>query len=138
MENEKKTPQKRKYEKKKFNKNKFEKLCSLQCTATEICTELGISRVTLNSKLKEHYNKTFKEVFEEKRTKGFVSLRKAQFKMAMENVKMNIFLSKNYLGMSDIVINNNDEEVTKFENMILNLKHELQNSPSENEGEQDE
>ena len=98
---------------------------------------MGISRVTLNAKLKEHYNKTFKEVFEEKRTKGFVSLRKAQFKMATENVKMNIFLSKNYLGMSDIVINNNDEEVTKFENMILNLKNTLQNNKG-NDGEQDE
>lgn len=84
-------------------------------------------------KIKENYDgKTFKEVFKEKRVKGFTSLRKAQFKLAQENVKMNIFLSKNYLGMTDTVINNNDEEVSKFENMILDLKYKLQDETIDN------
>lgn len=122
----------KKYEKKKFNKKKFEELCSLQCTLIEICCEMDLTPVTLNKKLREHYNgKTFKEVFAEKRTKGFISLRRSQFKLAQENVKMNIFLSKNYLNMTDTVVNNNDEEVTRFENMILNLKQKLQDDTND-------
>lgn len=124
---------KKTYEKKKFNKTKFEKLCSLQCTFLEICCEMDLSPATLSKKIKENYEgKTFKEVFKEKRVKGFTSLRKAQFKLAQENVKMNIFLSKNYLGMTDTVINNNDEEVSKFENMILDLKYKLQDETIDN------
>lgn len=121
----------KKYEKKKFNKKKFEELCSLQCTLIEICCEMDLTPVTLNKKLREHYGKTFKEVFAEKRTKGFISLRRSQFKLAQENVKMNIFLSKNYLNMTDTVVNNNDEEVTRFENMILNLKQKLQDDTND-------
>ena len=45
----------------------------------------------------------FSEVFSEKRCRGFISLRRAQFQKAIDekNTAMQIFLGKNWLGQSD-------------------------------------
>ena len=55
----------------KIKKEEFEKLCSLQCTITEICDWFNVEDDTLNSWCKATYNgKTFSEVFKIKRGIG--------------------------------------------------------------------
>jgi hypothetical protein len=87
--------------KKYIDQKQFENLCALQCTLLEICAWFDVDDCTLNKWCKRTYKKTFSEVFKEKRGKGLISLRRAQFQLAEKNPTMNIFLSKNFLGMSD-------------------------------------
>lgn len=90
--------------KKEIDKKQFETMCGLQCTRDEICAILDIEDDTLNRWCKETYDgKTFSAVFEEKRSLGKMSLRRAQFKLAEKSAAMAIFLGKNYLGQTDQV-----------------------------------
>ena len=84
-----------------LDKRLFENLCGLQCTEIEIATCLNCSVDTLERWCKREYKRKFAEVFKEKRTRGFVSLRRMQWKLAEKNAAMLIFLGKNYLGQSD-------------------------------------
>ena len=43
----------------------------------------------------------FADVFAQKRVKGLISLRRAQFALAEKSAPMAIFLGKNYLGQTD-------------------------------------
>ena len=83
----------------------FEELCKIQCTEEEICSVLGICVDTLNLRCEEQYGEgnTFSKVFAEKRQDGKSSLRRAQWKSAIEgnNTAMQIFLGKNMLGQAD-------------------------------------
>lgn len=67
----------------------------------EICEWFGIEDDTLEKLIKEKYKKGFSEVFQQKRSKGLISLRRRQFQLAETNPAMAIFLGKNYLGQSD-------------------------------------
>ncbi len=86
---------------KDLDKITFEKLCALQCTKLEICESLNVTDKTLERWCKRTYGAGFSEVFREKRTAGFVSLRAAQFQMAKTNPTMAIFLGKQYLDQHD-------------------------------------
>jgi len=87
---------------KKLSKVQFEKLCQIQCTEEEISDWFGIEIGTLNRWCQRTYEgRTFEEVFEIKKGVGRVSLRRAQWRMAMKNVPMAIFLGKNILGQTD-------------------------------------
>lgn len=86
---------------KEIDQESFEKLCGLQCTEKEICGFFGITDKTLASWCKRTYNRSFSDVYEEKRGTGKISLRRAQFKLAEKNAAMAIFLGKQYLGQSD-------------------------------------
>lgn len=92
---------------KRIDKTKFEDLCRLQCTELEICGEFDVSEDTLNKWCKETYQDdngkpmTFSEVFEQKRGRGRISLRRMQWHLAETNAAMAIFLGKNMLGQSD-------------------------------------
>jgi hypothetical protein len=99
-----------------INKDQFEKLCALQCTEVEICEWFGITDKTLCRWCKKIYKKTFSEVFKEKRSKGKVSLRRTQFKLAQKSPAMAIFLGKQYLGQTDKVeqVNTDNDNVLKF------------------------
>jgi hypothetical protein len=83
----------------------FEELCKIQCTEEEICSVLGVCVDTLNLRCEEQYGEgnTFSKVFEQKRKDGKSSLRRAQWKSAIEgnNTAMQIFLGKNMLGQAD-------------------------------------
>ena len=87
--------------KKQINKVEFEKLCFLQCTMQEICYMLDVTDKTLTKWCKETYDKSFSEVYAEKREPGKVSLRRSQFKLAEKNATMAIWLGKQYLGQRD-------------------------------------
>lgn len=86
-----------------INQKQFEELCKIQCTEMEICAVLDVDDNTLAKWCKETYGKSFSEIFAQKREGGKPSLRRAQWKLAVEglNPSMLIFLGKNHLGQSD-------------------------------------
>lgn len=86
---------------KEIDQKQFENLCGLQCTQEEICGWFGVTDKTLNSWCKRTYDRSFSEVFKEKRGVGKISLRRAQFRLAEKNSNMAIWLGKQYLGQSD-------------------------------------
>ncbi len=88
---------------KKINFKTFEELCKIQCTEQEICNVLDININTLNTKLKEHYGGGFSYIFKRFADYGKMSLRRAQFRMAMQKQTMAIWLGKQYLNQKDKV-----------------------------------
>jgi len=79
----------------------FEAYCALQCTLREIADYFNCSQMTIERKVKEHYNCCFVDIFKRKRQKGLMSLRANLFKMSEKQPSVLIFLAKNWLGMSD-------------------------------------
>lgn len=88
---------------KEIDKRTFENLCAIQSTLEEICAVFECTPKTLETWCKREYGDTFYKVFSEKRCRGFISLRRAQFQKAIDekNTAMQIFLGKNWLGQSD-------------------------------------
>lgn len=84
-----------------IDKKAFESLCGLQCTCEEISAFFSCSVDTIERWCKREYKKKFAEVFAEKRSKGKISLRRMQWRIAEKNAAMAIFLGKQYLGQSD-------------------------------------
>jgi hypothetical protein len=87
-----------------ISKEDFEKLCGLQCTRIEIADWFNCSEDTIENWCKRTYKETFSVVFAKKRSKGQISLRRAQFKLAEKNATMAIFLGKQYLGQADRIV----------------------------------
>lgn len=87
---------------KEIKKEEFEKLCALQCTQAEICDFFDTTDKTLRSWVRREYGKSFSEVYNLKRQKGMISLRRAQFKLAEKNATMAIWLGKQYLGQKNV------------------------------------
>lgn len=85
----------------KIDKDKFEKLCFMQCTQLEIADYFDCKHDTINNWCKKTYGKTFEETFAVKRVGGKISLRRSQWKLAMKNPAMAIWLGKQYLGQKD-------------------------------------
>lgn len=86
---------------KEIDIKQFENLCGLQCTKEEICGWFETTDKTLESWCKRTYNAGFSDVFREKRGKGKISLRRAQFRLAEKNAAMAIWLGKQYLGQKE-------------------------------------
>ena len=79
-----------------------DKLCQIQCTGEEIASFFGISYDTLERRCKEQFKVSLAEYIKEKSAKGKSSLRRLQWKAAMNgNVTMLIWLGKQYLGQAD-------------------------------------
>ena len=74
-------------------------LAHIGCTLEEIGSILGVSARTLQ--------RNFAEIIDASREKGKASLRKKMFEKAInkDNTHMQIWLSKNYLGMKDRTVN---------------------------------
>lgn len=88
---------------KEFEHEQFEALCRMWCTESEICSFFGTTDKTLNKWIKRQYGTDFSEAYKKFSEEGKISLRRAQFKSAVEreNVSMQIWLGKQYLGQSD-------------------------------------
>jgi len=86
---------------KEINQGEFEKLCAMQCTQHEVCSWFDVTDKTLNAWCRRTYKLTFSKVFEQKREKGKISLRRTQFQLADSSPAMAIFLGKQYLGQTD-------------------------------------
>jgi hypothetical protein len=79
-------------------------LASIGCTIEECASVMGVSARTLR--------RNYAEIIDQNREKGKASLRKKMFDKAIkkDNTPMQIWLSKNYLGMKDRTINENINE----------------------------
>ena len=96
----------------------FEKLCALQCTRSEICSWFDVTEKTLEGWCKRTYGESFSPVFERKREKGKISLRRSQWQLAEKSATMAIFLGKQILGQKDNV----DLNVNKKEDIGVEIK----------------
>ena len=79
------------------------RLCEIQCTAEECAAVLGVSVDTIDRRLKEAGYENFAEFRSKYADRGKMSIRRAQFRSAVENgnVAMLIWLGKQYLGQRD-------------------------------------
>lgn len=90
-----------------FDVETFEKLCSYQCTLVEIEDHMKLSQDTIERRCQEVYGKKFAEVYALKKGAGKLSLRRAQYKTALDgNATMQIWLGKQLLGQQDKIIVN--------------------------------
>ena len=63
----------------------FENLCGMWCTEEEIADFFDVNTDTLNTWCKKNYDgMTFSETYKRKSSKGNISLRRAQLKLAIE------------------------------------------------------
>lgn len=80
----------------------FDTLCGIQCTKREIANVLDISEDTIERAVKREFNINYAEYYDQKASKGRMSLRRKQYEVAQGgNVTMLIWLGKQYLGQSD-------------------------------------
>lgn len=97
----------------------LDSLCGIQCTQKEIISILECNEDTVNTRIKEKTGLTFSEYYKEKSAKGKSSIRRMQYKKAMEgNVVMLIWLGKNWLGQSDkqetTTVNSDQKLIVQF------------------------
>jgi len=77
------------------------KLCSMQCTNEEVAAFFGVSVKTIERRREVP---RFREMMDQARAKGRVSVRRSLFKQANAgNIPATIFLAKNLLGYKDVV-----------------------------------
>ena len=88
-------------------------LAHIGCTIEEIGSVVGVSARTLQ--------RNFAEIIDANREKGKASLRKKMFEKAInkDNTHMQIWLSKNYLGMKDRMVS---EQVTEPLPLIIDAE----------------
>ncbi len=109
---------------KEINQEEFERLCGLQCTKKEICDWFDLTDKTLERRVKDQYGVGFSEIFEKKRVKGKISLRRNLLRMSETNASVAIFLAKNWLGMAD----KQEVSVDGAEDSSLNIKIEIEDA----------
>jgi hypothetical protein len=79
----------------------LEKLCSLNCTDQEVADWFGVSTRTIESRRKRP---EFADAMRRGRSKGRISVRRAQMKMLESgNGTMGVWLGKQLLGQRDVV-----------------------------------
>lgn len=115
----------------KINQEQFEKLCALQCTKDEIAGMFDVCSDTLLNWCKETYNTDFSTIYKIKSQNGKISLRRAQYKLALEklNPTMLVWLGKQYLNQTEKVeaITNADINLNNKLADLLQIKEEEQN-----------
>ncbi len=91
-----------------INLAELEKLASMQCTDEEIAAWFNVSPRTIERRRK---SPVFAETIGRGKARGRISLRRAQLKILEQgNATMGIWLGKQYLGQSDqIDINTNNQ-----------------------------
>src|SRR6476646_9343882 len=85
----------------KIDLDELEKLCGMQCTDEEIAAFFGVSVKTIE---RRRQVPKFRDMMDQGRAKGRVSVRRSLFKQANAgNIAAAIFLAKNLLGYRDVV-----------------------------------
>lgn len=80
----------------------FNKLCEIQCTLNEIAGWYDCSIDTIENRVWEKHDMKFSDYYNQKRQPGKISLRRRQYKTAMEgNAVMQLWLGKQWLGQVD-------------------------------------
>ena len=83
--------------------NQFKKLCSIQCTLSEIASWFKCSEDTIERWCLREFDMNFADAYKTFSADGKISLRRNQFRMAEHNVSMAIWLGKQYLGQRDTI-----------------------------------
>lgn len=105
-------PRKNPPQKEKEIAEQVEKLGTIHCTWREICAVVG--------EKEDYLQKRFSEFYEKGRERGKMTLRRQMFHTAMGgNVTMQIWLSKQYLGMAD------KQEIKQTEVKAEVVEHEI-------------
>jgi hypothetical protein len=87
---------------KKVDWDQVRKLCYIQCTQGEIADVLKLHLQTLDSACLRDHSMHFCDYYKMHTSEGKASLRRTMYKTAMRgNPAMQIWLSKNYLGMKE-------------------------------------
>ena len=87
---------------KEIDWKKFEALCKIFCTESEIASVLGCHIDTLYEACKREFGCNFPELYKKFSEDGKASLRRAQYKRALEgNPTMLIWMGKQVLGQKD-------------------------------------
>ena len=86
-----------------LNWEDFDKLCEMQCTLREIAAWFHCSEDTIERRVQDDHGMKFAEYYAQKKAKGFVSLRRAQWQAAtIEQIpSMLIWLGKQHLDQKD-------------------------------------
>jgi hypothetical protein len=115
-----------------IDQTEFEKLCGLQCAKLEICDWFSITDKTLDRWVKETYNgQTFSVVFRKKRIGGKIALRRNLLQMSAKNAAVAIFLAKNWLGMRDIPLGEDEGKPEPVKVEIVVKSAEKSNNDSD-------
>ena len=105
-----------------IKQDSFEKLCAMFCTEEEIAGFFECSVDTIERWAKRTYDKSFAEIYAEKKQGGKISLRRAQFRLAEKSAAMAIFLGKNYLGQKDSPDDTNEDMLAKLDEVLAQIK----------------
>lgn len=105
-----------------INQKNFEGMCFVQCTKEEICAILDVSDKTLTRWCIETYGVNFDGAYKRFSQGGKMSLRRNMFKQAEHNPSMAIWLSKQHLGMKDVVEVDTGEEEDKAREILVSIK----------------
>jgi hypothetical protein len=108
--------------KKEIDQKAFERLCGIQCTRNEICQFFDITSKTLDRWCKTTFKMTFSSIFKIKRGTGVISLRRTGFKLAKTNGSVYIFMAKNYLGLRDQPVNDDDIPTASPVSVIIKVE----------------
>ena len=106
-----------------IDKEQFEKLCTIQCTLSEIASWFKCSEDTIERWCRREYKLSFADTYKNYSGYGKISLRRFQFKMAEHNVSMAIWLGKQYLGQKEqqvIAIASTDDSIKEMEAYFAN------------------
>lgn len=106
--------------------DEIEKLCKIDCTGEEIASFIGVCYDTLERACKRIYKQPLADYIREKRGAGNISLRRRQYKAAMDgNTTMLIWLGKNRLGQSDkAIIDNKSSDGSMSPKSAITLSRE--------------
>ena len=122
-----------------IDKDQFEKLCSIQCTLSEIAGYFNCCEDTIENWCKRTYKEGFSDIYAKKRGIGKISLRRSQFRMAETNPSMAIWLGKQYLGQRETqevaVSINDDDSIREMEQYFDKRKQEANSEPTVGESD---
>ena len=98
--------------KKHLDWEQVQELCYIQCTIEEICNVVKVSRPVLYDRAVKELGRELPTLIKEWSAGGKKSLRRVMFYNAVEknNTTMQIWLSKQYLGMSDKIETDTSDE----------------------------
>lgn len=115
-----------------INQKQFEGMCYVQCTKEEMCAILDVGEETLSRWCRENYGMNFENAYKKYSQGGKMSLRRNMFRQAEHNATMAIWLSKQHLGMKDVVENQNIDmsKVDKLLDSLENMADYVNNDES--------
>ena len=122
-----------------IDKLQFEELCKIHCTKEEIANIFKMHHDTLNEWTKKEYGLTFLAAYNVHAAGGKSNLRRRLMDIAMSDknkgsVTAAIWLSKNYLGMSEkLDISNNDVEPFIIQTRRGDFKLGMQKKDNDND-----